>query len=61
VAGLLKRGEPVEKQTADPREPNTRSVAWRGDHEGRALDWWVAQLKQKTLANRLVRGRDEFA
>jgi len=61
VAGLLNRGELVEKQMADPREPNTLYVAWRGDHEGRALGWWVEQLKQKTLANRLVRGRDEFA
>jgi hypothetical protein len=30
-------GQPVEKKMADPREPNTLHVAWRSDHEGRAL------------------------
>jgi DNA-binding transcriptional LysR family regulator len=42
VASLLKRGELVEKETADPREPNVLYVAWRGDHEGRALQWWIS-------------------
>jgi DNA-binding transcriptional LysR family regulator len=56
VAGLLKRGELIEKAMADPREPNQLFVAWRGDHQGRALDWWLAQLKSKRLATRLVRG-----
>jgi DNA-binding transcriptional LysR family regulator len=58
VAGLLSRGELVEKTTADPREPNVLYVAWRGEHEGRALSWWLDQLRQKRLANRLVRGID---
>jgi DNA-binding transcriptional LysR family regulator len=61
IASLLKRGELVEKRMADPREPNTLYVAWRGDHEGRALAWWVEQFKQKRLANTLVRGLDGFA
>jgi DNA-binding transcriptional LysR family regulator len=56
VAGLLKRGELVEKQMADPREPNTLYVAWRGDHEGRALSWWLDQLRQPRLAKRLIKG-----
>jgi len=56
VAGLLKRGDLVEKRMADPREPNTLYVAWRGDKEGRALAWWLEQLKQPRLAKRLVRG-----
>lgn len=60
VMALLKRGELVEKRMADPREPNTLYVGWRGDHEGRALGWWVEQLKQTRLANRLVRGLDGF-
>ncbi|WP_277184741.1 LysR family transcriptional regulator [Caballeronia sp. BR00000012568055] len=58
VAGLLARGELIEKITADPREPNTLYVAWRGDHEGRALKWWIEQLKQPRLAERLVKGLD---
>ena len=56
VAGLLKRGDLVEKEVADPREPNQLFVAWRGDHQGRALDWWLEQLKSERLATRLVRG-----
>lgn len=56
VAGLLKRGELVEKITADPREPNTLYVAWRGEHEGRALQWWLERLRQPRLAKRMVQG-----
>ncbi len=56
VAGLLKRGALVEKKMADPREPNLLYVAWRGDHQGRALEWWLTQLKNKRLASRLVEG-----
>lgn len=61
VASLLASGELVAKRTVDPREPNTMYVAWRGDHEGRALRWWLDQLKSPRLARRLVHGRDGFA
>lgn len=61
VAGLLKRGDLVEKKMADPREPNLLYVAWRGDHQGRALEWWLAQLQNKRLASRLVKGIDVIA
>jgi DNA-binding transcriptional LysR family regulator len=60
VASLIKRGELIEKETADPREPNVLYVAWRGDHEGRALQWWIDQLRQPRLAKRLVQGIDAF-
>jgi DNA-binding transcriptional LysR family regulator len=60
VKSLLERRELIEKRMSDPREPNTLYVAWRGDHEGRALEWWLNQLKQKRLANRLVNGIDAF-
>ncbi|WP_363800080.1 hypothetical protein ABU614_08635 [Lysobacter firmicutimachus] len=33
-------------------------VAWSGDNQGRALEWWLAQLKNKRLAMRLVRGAE---
>ncbi|WP_266160517.1 LysR family transcriptional regulator [Dyella silvatica] len=56
VAGLLKSGALIEKRTADPREPNMLYVAWRGDQEGRALAWWLEQLRQPRLARRLVDG-----
>jgi DNA-binding transcriptional LysR family regulator len=56
AAGLLKQGRLVEKRMADPREPNQLFVAWRGDQQGRALEWWLAQLRNKRLATRLVRG-----
>ena len=58
---MVKRGELVEMRTADPREPNTLYVGWRGDHEGRAMDWWLEKFKQKRLADFLVRGVDRFA
>lgn len=61
VAGLLKHGDLVEKETEDPREPNQLFVAWRADSHGRALDWWLNQLKNKRLAARLVRGIDVAA
>ncbi|MEX3932389.1 LysR family transcriptional regulator [Paraburkholderia phymatum] len=61
VASLLKRGELVEKETADPREPNLLYVAWRGDQEGRALQWWLDQLREPRLAKRLMQGIDQFA
>ncbi len=56
IAALLKRGELVERKMADPREPNVLYVAWRGDHDGRALAWWLEQLRQPRLARRLVDG-----
>jgi DNA-binding transcriptional LysR family regulator len=56
VASLLKRGELVEKRIADAREPNVLYVAWRSDHQGRALTWWLEQLRQPRLASRLIQG-----
>lgn len=61
VAALLARGELIEKRIADPREPNVLYVGWRGDHEGRALDWWLERLADLRLADRLVRGYDILA
>lgn len=61
VASLLENGTLVEKQMADPREPNVLYAGWRGDHDGRALGWWLEQLKQSHLAMRLVQGIDQFA
>jgi DNA-binding transcriptional LysR family regulator len=56
VAALLRHGQLVEKKMADPREPNTLYVAWRSDHEGRALAWWLEQLRHTRLARRLIQG-----
>jgi DNA-binding transcriptional LysR family regulator len=58
VASLLARGELVEKATETPREPNLLYLAWRGGHEGRALQWWLEQLRQPTMAAALMRGID---
>ncbi len=60
AAGLLQRGELLEKRTADPREPNVLYVGWHGDNDGRALQWWLEQLKEPRLARRLVEGIDAF-
>jgi DNA-binding transcriptional LysR family regulator len=59
VQSLLKQGELVEKRVADAREPNVLYVAWRSDHVGRALEWWLSQLRQPRLAQRLVHGIDQ--
>lgn len=61
VQSLLKRGELVEKRMAAPREPNRLYVGWRGDHHGRALDWWLQQLRQPRLAKKLLQGIDAWA
>ncbi|HET6804116.1 MAG TPA: LysR substrate-binding domain-containing protein, partial [Frateuria sp.] len=58
IQTFLKEGDLVERSVADPREPNTLYVAWRGESEGRALAWWLEQLKQPRLAKRLIRGLD---
>lgn len=56
VSSLLESGQLLEKQMADPREPNILYVGWRGEDEGRALGWWLEKLKQPWLAKRLVDG-----
>lgn len=58
VSSLIAKGELVVKETVEQREPNTLYAAWRGNQEGRALRWWVEQLKQPRLAKRLVQGVD---
>ncbi|KWI44945.1 LysR family transcriptional regulator [Burkholderia ubonensis] len=58
AATLLACGELVEMPTAEPREPNVLYVAWRGDREGRALQWWLEQLRAPRLAQRLLDGID---
>lgn len=46
---------------ADPREPNTLYVGWRGQPGGRALNWWLEQLRQPRLARQLLLGVDSHA
>ncbi|MET1023512.1 MAG: LysR family transcriptional regulator [Pseudoxanthomonas sp.] len=58
IATLLAQGALVERKTADPREPNTLYIAWRGDTEGRALRWWLDRIQDPHLAQALVRGID---
>ena len=60
VGSLLNNGTLVEKQMADPREPNILYAGWRGDHDGRALRWWLEKLKQSYLSTQLVQGSDRF-
>jgi DNA-binding transcriptional LysR family regulator len=61
VAGLLASGALREMRTEQPREPNTLYVAWRGSHRGKALDWWLTQLRRSRLARALVQGIDFVA
>ena len=61
VSSLVSSGQLLVKETVEQREPNTLYAAWRGGEEGRALRWWVEQLKQPRLAKRLVQGIDAGA
>lgn len=61
INSLLSNGTLIEKKMVDPREPNVLYAGWRGDHDGRALNWWLEQLQQPHFANRLVQGIDLFA
>jgi DNA-binding transcriptional LysR family regulator len=61
VQSLIKQGELVEKRVADAREPNVLYVAWRSDHAGRAMEWWLSQLRQPRLAQRLIHGIDRLS
>lgn len=56
AGALLRSGQLVEKKMVDPREPNTLYLAWHSDHEGRALAWWLEQLRQPRLSKRLIQG-----
>lgn len=56
VTALIRGGDLVEKRVAEEREPNTLYVAWHSDHEGRALAWWLDQLRNPRLAKRLTQG-----
>ncbi|TCW85006.1 LysR family transcriptional regulator [Burkholderia sp. SRS-46] len=58
AATLLARGELVEMAAAEPRAPNVLYVAWHGDREGRALQWWLERLREPRLAQRLLDGID---
>jgi len=61
VASLLARGLLVEKQVAQPRDPNLLYLGWRGEAQGRALNWWLEKLREPRLAQRLVDGLDAAA
>lgn len=56
VRALLQRGDLVAKQMAKPREPNVLYAAWRGAAQGRALQWWLAQLQLPRFSKKLIQG-----
>ncbi len=62
VTSLLDNGSLVEKQMADPREPNILYAGWRGDHD-RAGAGLVAGKAQATAPVRpdWLQGSDRFA
>jgi DNA-binding transcriptional LysR family regulator len=60
IASLLARGELLELQTREPREPNTLFAGWRTDNSGRALKWWIEQVSQPRLAHLVLHGIDRF-
>lgn len=40
----LDAGRLVARRTAEPRTPVTLHLAWRSDHRGKALDWFLTRL-----------------
>jgi DNA-binding transcriptional LysR family regulator len=47
-------GELIIKRLAAPMPPVTRHLAWRSDHEGKALAWFVARLDTPEWGRRLI-------
>ena len=57
VQALLDCGRLIEKATEEPREPNTLYLGWAVAHPGRALSWWLEQLADAGLRERLLSGQ----
>lgn len=51
---LAAAGQIVVKRLAEPMPPVMRSLAWRTDHEGRALAWFVQRLDTDAWRSRLL-------
>ena len=60
AAGPIAEGRLVSKRVTGMREETQCYLAWRDDEMGRALQWWLDQLRQPRLAKRLVQGIDTF-
>jgi DNA-binding transcriptional LysR family regulator len=60
VASLLNKRELIEVPMANPREPNTLYIGWRGDQSGQALAWWLRKLENPRLVERLLHGIDSY-
>ncbi len=51
---LAAAGELVVKRLAQPMPPVARHLAWRSEHEGKALAWFVARLDTPQWRRRLL-------
>lgn len=54
AASQAAAGRIVIKHLAEPMPPVLRHLAWRADHEGHALAWFVAQLDTPRWRRRLL-------
>ena len=51
------RGELLIKAVESAPTSATTHVAWRSDHQGKALKWFVQQLGQEEIQAQLFAGR----
>jgi DNA-binding transcriptional LysR family regulator len=54
VRDELARGELVVRKTDQERGDSTMQVAWRNDARGKALAWWLEQLRTSAIRAALV-------
>lgn len=53
----LRRGELIQKEVIGMRDVTHFYLAWRDDEAGKALNWWVEQLDQPDLIDKVVQQR----
>ena len=53
IKPVVEKGELVIKSVESPRSKITILLAWRSDHEGKALKWFVDELKKPEIQHRL--------
>ena len=52
----IEKGQLIEKQVEEPRQPEPLYLAWRSGEEGVGLRWWIEKMKAPGLIDRLWRG-----
>ena len=56
VEPAAERGELIIKSTENSGSKPAALIAWRNDHQGKALKWFVEKLKTTEMKNQLLTG-----